>query len=234
MIDISGLNKLFGKNRVLKSINISIEKGNITAIVGPNGSGKTTLIKSILGLVRASSGKITVDGKNILNNYTYRNRIGYMPQAAKYPDNLTSVELLSLVSDLREKKENRVDNLIQLFKVQNEMNKPFKSLSGGTKQKISAIIAFAFNPDIYFLDEPTAGLDPVSSSSFKDLILKEKSENKTVVLTSHIMSEIQELADEIIFLLDGEIKFKGKVEDLLTNKNESKLERALANLMSSN
>ena len=234
MIEISGLNKSFGKKQVLKSLELLVGEGKVTAIVGPNGSGKTTLIKSILGLVRISSGKILIDGENVNNNFIYRNKIGYMPQIPNYPDNLTSNELLSLVSDLRSKKKNKSKDLISLFNLKDEMDKPFRNLSGGTKQKVSAIIAFAFNPIIYFLDEPTAGLDPVSSSTFKDLIIKEKFDNKTVVLTSHIMSEIQELADDIIFLLEGEIKFKGTVKDLLTNSNESKLERAIANLMNNN
>ncbi|MGB5287632.1 MAG: AAA family ATPase, partial [Ignavibacteriaceae bacterium] len=123
-------------------------------------------------------------------------------------------------------------DLIKSFKLNDELEKPFKNLSGGTKQKVSAIIAFAFNPKIYFLDEPTAGLDPVSSIYFKDLVLKEKPNKKTFVLTSHIMSEVQELADEIIFLLEGEIKFKGTIDSLLELKKETKLERAIAELMS--
>jgi Cu-processing system ATP-binding protein len=231
MIKITGLNKKFKKHQVLKSLNLTIETGKVTAIVGPNGSGKTTLIKSILGLIKPTAGKIEVDGEEITGNFTYRNKIGYMPQIAKYPDNLTANELLSLVSQLRNNYDVFSEELINSFDLSGEMKKPFKNLSGGTKQKVSAIIAFSFNPLIYFLDEPTAGLDPVSSSFFKDLILKEKQNNKTCVLTSHIMSEVQELADEIVFLLEGEIKFKGTLEDLLKGSKESKLERAIAEMM---
>jgi Cu-processing system ATP-binding protein len=112
------------------------------------------------------------------------------------------------------------------------MEKPFKNLSGGTKQKISALIAFAFNAKILILDEPTAGLDPISSSYFKDLVLKQKEQKKTIILTSHLMNEVQELSDEIVFLLEGEIKFKGTIQSLLEDKKETKLERAIAELMS--
>ena len=232
MIEIKNLKKFFGKSEVLKDINLSIESGKVTAIVGPNGSGKTTLIKSILGLVKPTYGTIVVDGENIHNNFVYRNKIGYMPQIARYPENLTANELLSLVKELRSTADAGSSELIKSFKLSDEVEKPFKNLSGGTKQKVSAVIAFAFDPKIYFLDEPTAGLDPVSSSFFKDLVLKEKQNKKTIVLTSHIMSEVQELADEIVFLLEGEIRFKGTIESLLRDQNETKLERAIAELMS--
>ncbi|MGB5529069.1 MAG: ABC transporter ATP-binding protein [Ignavibacteriaceae bacterium] len=232
MININNLSKNFGGAEVLKSINLTIESGKVTAIVGPNGSGKTTLIKTILGLVKPSSGTIEVDGENIRNNFLYKNKIGYIPQIARYPDNLTANELISLVRELRNSNEISSADLIKSFKLNDELEKPFKNLSGGTKQKVSATIAFAFNPKIYFLDEPTAGLDPVSSIYFKDLVLKEKPNKKTFVLTSHIMSEVQELADEIIFLLEGEIKFKGTIDSLLELKKETKLERAIAELMS--
>ena len=232
MIEIKNLNKRFGKREVLKDINLSVGVGKVTAIVGPNGSGKTTLIKTILGLVKPSSGIIEVDGENIKNNFIYRKKIGYMPQIAKYPENLTANELLYLLKELREANDSITDELVKSFNLSDEMEKPFKNLSGGTKQKVSAVIAFTFNPKIYFLDEPTAGLDPVSSSYFKDLVLKEKQKSKTIVLTSHIMSEVQELADEIVFLLEGEIKFNGTIDSLLQNRKETKLERAIAELMS--
>jgi Cu-processing system ATP-binding protein len=232
LIEIKNLYKSFGRIKVLKNINLKIESGKVTAIVGPNGSGKTTLIKSILGLVKPTEGEIKVDGENIKNGYSYRNKIGYMPQAARYPDNLTTNELLSLVKDLRSNSDLHSAKLKETFKLKNELEKPFKNLSGGTKQKASALICFAFDPQIYFLDEPTAGLDPISSSHFKDLVANEKAKGKTIVLTSHLMGEIQELADQIVFLLEGEIKFNGSISSLLEVKKETRLERAIAELMS--
>jgi Cu-processing system ATP-binding protein len=232
LIEIKNLNKKFGRTEVLKNINLTIESGKVTAIVGPNGSGKTTLIKSVLGLVKQTEGDILVDGESTNANYNYRNKIGYMPQTANYPDNLTCNELLSLVKELRTNGDFNAKDLLESFNLKSELEKPFKNLSGGTKQKVSVLISFAFNPQIYFLDEPTAGLDPISSSYFKDLVAKEKENKKTIVLTSHIMAEIQELADEIVFLLEGEIKFKGTINSLLEHKKETKLERAIAELMS--
>jgi len=231
LIEIVGLKKQFRKTIAVNDINLSIGSGKVTAVVGPNGSGKTTLIKTILDLVKPTTGSIEVDGTKINGDYLYRNKIGYMPQIARYPENLTATELLSLIKNLREPVENFEEEILSSFKLSREMEKPFKSLSGGTKQKVSAVIAFSFNPKILILDEPTAGLDPISSSSFKDLVVEEKQKGKTIILTSHIMSEIQELADEIIFMLEGEIRFKGTIDSLLEHKGETKLERAIAELM---
>lgn len=234
MITVQNLVKNFGKNSVLRNISLSIESGKVTAIVGPNGSGKTTLIKTILGLVRPTDGTIEVDGKIVKDDYLYRNKIGYMPQIARYPENLTGNEIISLIKSIRESNDYNDQEILSSLKLVPEMEKPFKNLSGGTKQKISALIAFAFNPKIIILDEPTAGLDPISSSYFKDLVIKQKEQKKTIVLTSHLMNEVQELSDEIVFLLEGEIKFKGSIQSLLEDKNETKLERAIAELMSQN
>ncbi|MDH3268188.1 MAG: ABC transporter ATP-binding protein [Ignavibacteria bacterium] len=234
MITVKNLVKNFGKNSVLKNIDLTIDEGKVTAIVGPNGSGKTTLIKTILGLVSPTEGVIEVDGTLVNNDYLYRNKIGYMPQIARYPENLTGNEIISLIKSIRNSKEYSDKEILSSFKLDSEMEKPFKNLSGGTKQKISALIAFAFNSKIIILDEPTAGLDPISSSFFKDLVLKQKEQKKTIILTSHQMNEVQELSDEIVFLLEGEIKFNGSIESLLEDKKETKLERAIAELMSQN
>lgn len=231
MIEIKSLNKSFSKHHVLKDISLEIDSGNVTAIVGPNGSGKTTLIKCILGLVKPNNGSINVGGTDTNINFTYRNKIGYMPQIARFPENLTASELLSLVKDLRESESSGEKEIIDSFKLADEMDKQFKSLSGGTRQKVSAVIAFAFNPEILILDEPTAGLDPVSSSHFKDMILNEKKKGKTIILTSHIMSEIQELSDDIVFLLDGEIKYEGTLKSLIEKNAGTTLERAIAEMM---
>lgn len=231
MISIFELEKKFGKLEILKKINLEIPAGKITAIVGPNGSGKTTLIKSILGLVKPDSGKIIVDGVTVNGNYSYREKIGYMPQIAKYPDNLSIIDVVSMLKDLRNSETELKPEILDSLNLYSELEKPFRTLSGGTKQKVSALIAFLFDPKILFLDEPTSGLDPVSSSNFKDKIILEKQKGKTIVLTSHIMSEIQELADNIAFLIDGKIKFYGAIDSLLINKQEESLERAIARMM---
>ena len=203
MIVLKNIEKRFGKFHVLKNISFSVQPGKITAIVGPNGSGKTTIIKSILGLVKPDSGDILIDDKSIIGEHLYRKNIGYMPQVASFPENLTVQEVIKMISDLRDEKINIESNLIEILNLIPEMSKQIKNLSGGNKQKLSAYIALIFNPSIIILDEPTAGLDPVASSNLKQRILEECSYGKTIFLTSHIMSEIEELADNILFLIDG-------------------------------
>jgi len=231
MIKIDELKKNFGKLEALKNIDLDLQDGNVHAIVGPNASGKTTLIKSILGLVKPDSGTIEINGQKINGNYSYRSKLGYMPQTARFPDNLTVKEILHLIRDLRGNPEQTDNELLWKFKLEKEMDKALKSCSGGTRQKVSAVIAFLFKPQTLILDEPTAGLDPVSSSVLKDKIIADRKRGKTFILTSHIMSEIEELADQIIFLLDGTIYFQGSVEMVHQHTQEKKLERAIASMM---
>ncbi|MBS1538733.1 MAG: ABC transporter ATP-binding protein [Bacteroidetes bacterium] len=231
MIEIQHIHKKFGKLQVLNALDLSIQSGKITAIVGPNGSGKTTLIKCILGLATPDSGTITINNFNCLLNSEYRNDIGYMPQIARFPENLTALEVIEMLVDIRHSEEMYDNELIELLNLQKEMRKPLRTLSGGTRQKVSAVIAFLFQPNILIFDEPTAGLDPISSSRLKDKILKARQDGKTIIITSHIMSEIEELADEVVFLLDGKILFQESVVDILANTSESTLERAIAGRM---
>lgn len=232
MININGLYKRFGRLEVLKGLDAQIQTNQITAIVGHNGSGKTTLIKCILGLDKYESGQIAIDNYELNGDWQYRKQIGYMPQIARFPENLTASEVITMILDLRSDALNQAEDLIQYFRLSNELEKPLKTLSGGTRQKVNAILALMFNPDTLILDEPTAGLDPHSSSLLKDRILAEKDHGKTVIITSHIMSEIQELADTILYLLEGKIFFNGPVDQLIEQTGEKNLERAIAKMMS--
>lgn len=232
MISVNSIEKKFGKYHVLKNISFDIKPEKITAIVGPNGSGKTTIIKSILGLVRPDKGNIIINGKSILGEYLYKKNIGYMPQTASFPENLTVQEVIKMISDLRNEPINIKSNLAETLNLIQEMSKQIKTLSGGNKQKLSAFIALIFNPSIIILDEPTAGLDPAASNNLKQRILEERNNGKTIILTSHIMSEIEELADNILFLIDGRIVFDGEVNELIQSTGEHKLEKAIANMMS--
>jgi Cu-processing system ATP-binding protein len=228
MIIIEKLSKRFGKLQVLDALDLEIEAGQTTAILGPNGAGKTTLVKSILGLVLPDSGTVTVAGKKLDGSPEYRQQIGYMPQIARYPENLTAREILRMITDLRGNPTDVDDALLHELRVEGELDKPFRTLSGGNRQKVSAVLAFLFRPEILFLDEPTAGLDPVSSSLLKDRILAEKAAGRTVVLTSHVMAEVQELADTVVYLLEGRIHFRESVESLIGSTGEANLERAIA------
>jgi Cu-processing system ATP-binding protein len=231
VIEIESLTKRFGSLRVLDDLTLGIGAGRCTAILGPNGAGKTTLIKSILGLVRPDAGTIRVAGEPVGEGSEYRRRIGYMPQVPRYPENLTVREILEMIRDLRGGGEETDEELVDLFDLQAQYGKPFRSLSGGNRQRVSAALAFLFRPEILFLDEPTAGLDPLSSSTLKDRILREKAAGRTVVLTSHVMAEVEELADVVVYLLDGRVWFEERVRELIARTGEPNLERAMAHVM---
>ena len=232
MITLRGVNKRFGKLEVLRGVDLEIRPGRVTAIVGPNAAGKTTLIKTILGLTRPDGGEISFDGDPIGGNPTYRERIGYMPQAARFPDHLTGAQLISLLTDLRGESAVGVDrDLIDRFALGPELTKSLRNLSGGTRQKVNAIAAFLFHPDLLILDEPTAGLDPVASGILKEKIVRARATGGTFILTSHIMSEIEQLADDVAFLVDGQVRFAGAMHDLKVRMREFTLERAIAKLM---
>ncbi len=231
MIEIKNLHKKFGKLTVLDGLDLTINKGGIFAILGPNGSGKTTLIKSVLGMVVPNKGEILIDTKSVLKQWNYRNNLNYLPQIANFPANLSVNELISMVKNLRSKPSNEKE-LIQLFGLTPFLKKKLGNLSGGTKQKVNLVLTFMFDSELIILDEPTTGLDPIALIHLKKLINKEKENGKTILITTHIMSLVDEIADEIVFLLDGKIYFKGSVEALKEQTNQSHLEQAIANLIS--
>ncbi|OIQ40881.1 MAG: copper ABC transporter ATP-binding protein [Bacteroidetes bacterium MedPE-SWsnd-G1] len=231
MIQISQLHKKFGKLVVLDGLNLDIDAGGIFAVLGPNGSGKTTVIKSILGMVIPNSGEIQIDGKSVLKKWDYRNQINYLPQIANFPANLSVKELIAMVKNLRPKESNETE-LIELFALTPFLDKKLGSLSGGTKQKVNIVLTFMFDSDIIILDEPTTGLDPIALIHLKGIIHQEKEKGKTILITTHIMSFVDEMADEVVFLLDGNIYFKGSIDDLKTKTKQTDLEQSIAHLIS--
>ncbi|MBO6607396.1 ABC transporter ATP-binding protein [Psychroserpens sp.] len=233
MVEIKNLHKTFGKNKVLNGVDLSINKGGIFAVLGPNGSGKTTIIKSILGMVIPDSGDITVLDTNIKQNSEYRKNIDYLPQIANFPSNLRVIELIRMIKDLRKQTDDDV-RLIDVFKLQPFLNKKLGTLSGGTKQKVNILLAFMFDSPIIILDEPTTGLDPISLIRLKELIANEKKKGKTILITSHIMSFVEEVADEIVFILEGKIYFKGSIQELKNKTNQMDFEHAIANILTEN
>jgi Cu-processing system ATP-binding protein len=233
MVSIQNLHKKFGKNEVLVGVDLNIAEGGILAVLGPNGSGKTTIIKSILGMVIPDKGTITVLEQNIKNNSAYRNKIDYLPQIANFPSNLKVKEIITMIKDLRGKTA-QDEQLINLFKLEPILDKKLGTLSGGTKQKVNLVLTFMFDSPLIILDEPTSGLDPISLIRLKDLIQAEKAKGKTILITSHIMSFVEEVSDEIVFLLEGKIYFKGSVSELKTKTNQPDFEHAIASILTEN
>lgn len=232
MIRIENINKRFKKLKALDNISVSLEKGQVISLIGPNGSGKTTLIKSILGMVKPDSGKIFFKDEYINGGFAYRKDIGYMPQIGRYPDNMKIGQLFSMLKNIRNEPEENLDNeLLKEYELYSMFEKPMRTLSGGTRQKVSAAIAFLFNPPVLILDEPTAGLDPLSSEMLKEKILREKKKGKLILITSHILSDLDELTTHVMYLQEGKMQFLKNIETLREDTGEIKLGKAIARIM---
>lgn len=231
-ITIEGLKKAFGKNKVLKGIDLNILEPKIITILGPNASGKTTLIKAVLGMVIPDEGKVSFDGLDVKGKWDYKKDINYLPQIAQFPENLRVHELISLIEDLRGEK-GKADKLIELFELEPYLKEKVSILSGGTKQKVNVVLAFMYDNPILILDEPTNGLDPVALVRLKNLIKAEKSAGKCIIITTHIMQLVEELSDEIIYMLEGNIHFKGTVAELKSKFSDSDIESCIAQMLES-
>lgn len=232
MIRIENISKRFRKLQVLEDITACFEKGQVVSLIGPNGSGKTTLIKSILGMVRPDSGKIYVNNNLITDNPDYRKDIGYMPQIGRYPDNMKVGHLFRMLQNIRNVADTDTDKeLLEQFELEKIYSKAMRTLSGGTRQKVSAALAFFFNPTILILDEPTAGLDPLASEILKEKIQQEKKKGKLILITSHILSDIDELTTHIMYLQEGKMEFFKDMATLQEETGELRLGKAIARIM---
>lgn len=232
MIRIEQISKRFRRLQVLDDISAVFEKGQVVSLIGPNGSGKTTLIKCILGMVRPDKGTILVNGEKINGDPAYRAQIGYMPQIGRYPDNMKIAQLFRMVQDIRNIPDAQTDReLLQQFELEKIGQKSMRTLSGGTRQKVSAALAFLFDPAILILDEPTAGLDPLSAEILKNKILTEKNKGKLILITSHILSDLDELTTHILYMQEGKMQFFKDMETLQEETGELRLGRAIARIM---
>jgi len=234
MIIANNVTKQYGKLKALDNVSVKCNKGECVILIGPNGSGKTTLIKCILGMAIPDSGFITFNNKNISKDWEYRAAIGYMPQIGKYPENMTIGQVLGMMKDIRSGVHALDEDLIASFKLNTLMNKRMGTLSGGTTQKVSAALAFLFNPAVLILDEPTAGLDPIASEIFKEKINTEKEKGKLILITSHVLSDLDDLVSEVIYMQDGKLCFHQSIDLLREDTGEEKLAKAIASIMLKN
>ncbi|MDY0989591.1 Lipopolysaccharide export system ATP-binding protein LptB [Flavobacterium sp. ACN2] len=231
MITLKNINKKFGKLKVLQNITLEFKAGECIALIGPNGCGKTTLIKSVLGMVLPDSGDILLHDESILKKFEYRKRIGYMPQIGRYPDHMTIAQIIAMIKQIRNSKDELDEDLIKAFKLDKMSEKQMRTLSGGTTQKVSATLAFLFNPDVLILDEPTAGLDPLAAEILKEKIIKEKNKGKLILITSHLLSELDDMITQIIFMQDGKVHFHKTITDLLESTGETKISKSIATIL---
>jgi Cu-processing system ATP-binding protein len=231
MIKIQNIRKRFRKLNALNDITVEFKKGQVIALIGPNGSGKTTLIRSILGLVKPDSGKVYCNDVAISETVEYRDNIGYMPQVGRYPDNMKVSQLFTLIKNIRGLEKNTDEELYYKFKLDTILEKPMRTLSGGTRQKVSAALAFLFDPEILILDEPTAGLDPLSSEILKSKIIADKKRGKLILITSHVLSDLEEFTTDIMYLNEGKMIFFKSIDEVRNETGEEKLSKSIARIM---
>lgn len=231
MIETRQLSKAFGKLKALDSVSLKCNSGDSIALIGPNGCGKTTLIKSILGMVVPDSGELIVNEKLIKNNVDYRKSIGYMPQIGKYPENMSIGQVVEMIKSLRSTSQKFDEDLLHEYKLNSLFHKKMRTLSGGTTQKVSATLAFLFDPSILILDEPTAGLDPIASEILKEKIKCENKKGKLVLITSHFLSELDDLISHLVFMQDGQIKLHQSIKEIQKLTGETKISKSIVNLL---
>jgi Cu-processing system ATP-binding protein len=231
VVEIRDLRKRFGALTALDGVSLTIRPGEITYVVGPNAAGKSTLLKCMVGLVHPDAGRIAIDGTVVNGGWRYRNRIGYVAQSPRFPEAASPRELITFLADLRGTSARNGSHLAELFGLGPAMNRPLRYLSGGTRQKISLVLAAMFDPEILVMDEPTVGLDPLASRRHKQWLCEERARGKTVIVASHLMAELEELADRLVFMLDGRIYFDGPPSQALEAGGERTLEAAIAKMM---
>ena len=231
MIEVKNISKRFGMLQALERIELSFKEGECIALIGPNGCGKTTLIKSILGMVIPNEGEIIFLGKNIKSDYEYRKNLGYMPQIGRYPENMTIGQLIKMLKNIRQSKIDLDEELLHQFDLTNQLDKKLGTLSGGTTQKVSATIAFLFNPAVLILDEPTAGLDPLASEILKAKIIKEKENGKLILITSHLLSELDDMITQLIFMQEGKVIFHKNMDMLKAESGEGTIAKVITKIL---
>lgn len=231
MVSFHNICKSFGKLKALDGVQLELRSGKCYGLIGPNGSGKTTLIKSLLGMVVPDSGKILFEGESIHNQWQYRAKIGHMPQIGHYPESFKIGQLIEMMKNIRGTSTGVDEELIDAFKLYKVFDKRMHALSGGTRQKVSAVLAFLFDAPVLVLDEPTAGLDPISVEILKEKIMSEKAKGKLLVMTSHILNDMDELATDVFYLMEGRVYYNNSIESLKEETKEKRLGKAIATMV---
>lgn len=210
----------------LRGITFTVPPGTIFALLGPNGSGKSTTIKILLGLLRPTSGTATVFGKSP-TDVANKNRIGYMPEESHLYPTLTPLETLGFYAGLFQldphTRKTRIDQLLEMLELTHVAKRPIGEFSKGMARRVSLAQALINNPDLLILDEPTSGLDPQGARQVKDLMLALAKNGKTILVTSHLLADMEEACDHVAILHAGAILAQGHLDELLTQKEETAL-----------
>ena len=231
MIRLDNVTKQFASTVALKNVSIALDSGKCIGLIGPNACGKTTLIKCILSMVIPTKGHIFFDNKNIRGEVDYKKRIGYMPQIGRYPENMSIGQVIDMIRNIRKYEGDEDLELWNSFQLEAMKDKKMGTLSGGTTQKVSAALAFMCRPEVLILDEPTAGLDPISSEILRDKIIAERKKGKLILITSHVLSELDEMITDVVFMQEADIIFYKPIQELYETTGEERVSRAIAKLL---
>jgi ABC-2 type transport system ATP-binding protein len=207
------LTKFYGSDRGVEELDISVAPGEIYGFLGPNGAGKTTTIRLLLDLIRPTAGRLELFGLNPRSNPALRRRIGYLPGDLRLYERLTPREQLAYFARLRGLESlGTAPALAERFAL--ELDRPIKSLSRGNRQKVGIVQAFMHEPELLVLDEPTSGLDPLVQQTFNELLQETRAAGSTVFLSSHVLPEVQHVADRVALLREGRLVLAETVETL--------------------
>ncbi|EII6782842.1 TPA: ABC transporter ATP-binding protein [Clostridioides difficile] len=218
IVEFKGVNKSYGTKNVLKNIDLNIPKGKIVGLLGPNGSGKSTMIKLMNGLLQPDNGEIMING--IKPSIETKKIVSYLPERTYLNDWMKVSDLLKFFYDFYSDFDvRRANEMIKSLDI--DVNEKLKTMSKGTKEKVQLILVMSRNASIYILDEPIGGVDPAARSYILKTILKNYSEDSTLLIATHLISEIENICDEVIFISKGEIVLQGDVEAIREEKGKS-------------
>ncbi len=215
MISYEKFSKHYGSLAAVRELDLEVHDGETLALVGPNGSGKTTTLKSALGLVRPSAGRVTVNGIDVATDgCAARRRIGYLPQRLSFPDGCSALQVIRLYADLRGEDARAVAALLERVGLDRDAERAVENFSGGMRQRLGIAISLLGDPDILILDEPTSALDPSGALMMRDLVREIGMDGKTVLLSSHDLSEVEALADRVAVFAGGRMVALGDLDQL--------------------
>ena len=220
-IELKDIKKTFGKKEVLHGVNLTFEKG-IYGLLGPNGAGKTTLMSIMVGLLNASAGEVLFDGEPVTkNNNAFLRKLGFLPQYSGYYKNYTAAEFLAYMSALKgipDKNKTQIHELLDFVNLGDCADQKVGTFSGGMLRRVGLAQTLLGDPDVIILDEPTAGLDPIERIRLRNL-LSEIAQNRTVIIATHIVPDIEYIANKVVLLFDGQVKTSGTPETLIQEIN---------------
>ena len=218
IVQISGLNKSYGYKQIIKDMNLNLEGGKIIGLLGPNGSGKSTLIKILGGVLKPDSGNVTIDGKQI--GIDTKRIVSYLPERTYLSPSMKVREAISMFADFYEDfRTERAEEMLNRLNI--NLNDTIKSLSTGTREKVQLVLVMSRDALVYLLDEPMGGVDPAAREYILKTILSNYNENACVIISTHLISDVEKVLDQVLFIQNGNVILNSTVDEIRDEKKES-------------